>query len=100
MQFDAFDFYNLVGRTGRLFQHYLGKAYYIKGLNDREYVKSGALKSIEFELTTESIDIDINKGYYQNHPNFIDFLAAIGIMYDVYKKELATKCRLSTIQNY
>lgn len=28
--FDAFDFYNLVGRTGRLFQHCLGTAYYIK----------------------------------------------------------------------
>jgi superfamily II helicase len=96
--FDAFDFYNLVGRTGRLFQHYLGKAYYIKGPADRDYVKSEALKSIEFELTSESIDIDINKGNYQNHPNFIDFLNNLEITYDIYKQELASRCRFSTVQ--
>ena len=96
--FDAFDFYNLVGRTGRLFQHYLGKAYYIKGPADRDYIKSEALKSIEFELTTESIDIDINTGNYQKHPNFIYFLNNLEITYDIYKKELASKCRFSTVQ--
>ena len=77
--FDAFDFYNLVGRTGRLFQHYLGKAYYIKGPEDRNYVKGEALKSIEFELTTDSIDIDINNGNYVKHENFVEFLNMIHI---------------------
>ena len=98
-EFDAFDFYNLVGRTGRLFQHYLGKAYYIKGLKDREYAKKEALKSIEFELTTNSIDIDINinNGDYKKHKVFIDFLEELNIDYETYKREIASKCRFSTV---
>lgn len=95
--FDAFDFYNLVGRTGRLFKHYLGKAFYIKGPNDRPYIKNEALKSIEFELTSDSIDIDINNGNYQRHQNFIDFLNALGVDYETYKTEIASKCRFSTV---
>lgn len=95
--FDAFDFYNLVGRTGRLFQHYLGKAYYIKGPEDRNYVKGEALKSIEFELTTDSIDIDINNGNYAKHENFVEFLTLLHIDYDTYKEEIGSKCRFSTV---
>lgn len=95
--FDAFDFFNLVGRTGRLFKHYLGKAYYIQGPNDPEYVKSQALKTIEFELTTNSIDIDINKGEGDKYPQFNEFLIKIGIEYDVYKAEIASKCRFNTV---
>ena len=94
---DAFDFYNLVGRTGRLFQHYLGKAYYIKGPEDRNYVKGEALKSIEFELTTDSIDIDINNGNYAKHENFVEFLTLLHIDYDTYKEEIGSKCRFSTV---
>lgn len=95
--FDAFDFYNLVGRTGRLFKHYLGKAFYIKGPNDRPYIKNEALKSIEFELTSDSIDIDINNGNYQRHQNFIEFLNVLGVDYETYKAEIASKCRFSTV---
>lgn len=95
--FDAFDFYNLVGRTGRVFQHYLGKAYYIKGPEDRNYVKGEALKSIEFELTTDSIDIDINNGNYVKHENFVEFLNMLHIDYDTYKMEISSKCRFSTV---
>ncbi len=95
--FDAFDFYNLVGRTGRLFQHYLGKAYYIKGPEDRNYVKGEALKSIEFELTTDSIDIDINNGNYVKYENFVEFLNMLHIDYDTYKMEISSKCRFSTV---
>lgn len=95
--FDAFDFYNLVGRTGRLFKHYLGKAYYIKGPEDRKYIKSDALTSIEFELTTDSIDMDINRGDYKKHENFIEFLRTLKIDYEIYKQEIATKCRFSTV---
>lgn len=95
--FDAFDFYNLVGRTGRLFQHYLGKAYYIKGPEDRNYAKGEALKSIEFELTTESIDIDINNGNYAKHENFVEFLNQLNIDYDTYKEQIGSKCRFLTV---
>ncbi len=97
--FDAFDFFNLVGRTGRLFKHYLGKAYYIQGPGDQEYVKAQALKKIEFELTTNSIDIDINKGEGDKHPQFSEFLNNIGIEYERYKAEIASKCRFNAVVN-
>lgn len=95
--FDAFDFYNLVGRTGRLFQHYLGVAHYIKTPSDPVYEKSHALKSIEFELTDKSIDMDINFGDYTQHPEFIDVLRKLGISYDEYKTQIARKHRFSTV---
>lgn len=95
--FDAFDFYNLVGRTGRLFQHYLGVAHYIKTPTDPVYEKSQALKSIEFELTDTSIDMDINFGDYTQHPEFVEVLKKFGISYDEYKAQIARKHRFSTV---
>ncbi len=95
--FDAFDFYNLVGRTGRLFQHYLGVAHYIKTPTDPVYEKSQALKSIEFELTDTSIDMDINFGNYTQHPEFVEVLKKLGICYDEYKAQIARKHRFSTV---
>lgn len=97
-EFDAFDFYNLVGRTGRLYQHYLGVAHYLKMPTDPVYEKSQALKSIEFELTDSSIDMDINFGDYSTHPEFADVLAKLGITYDEYKGQIARKHRFSTVQ--
>lgn len=96
--FDAFDFYNLVGRTGRLYQHYLGVAHYIKAPQDPVYEKSQALKSIEFELTDQSIDMDINFGNYTIHPEFLKVLTRLGISYDKYRTEVARKHRFSTVQ--
>lgn len=95
--FDAFDFYNLVGRTGRLFQHYLGVAHYIKTPTDPVYEKSQALKSIEFELTDTSIDMDINFGDYTQHPEFVEVLKKLGISYHEYKAQIARKHRFSTV---
>lgn len=96
-EFDAFDFFNLVGRTGRLCQYYLGTAYYIRGTNDREYCKEEALKSIEFELTDNSIDMDINSDRYNEHPEFLSLLQEMGISYEDYIKHFATQFRFSTI---
>lgn len=96
--FDAFDFYNLVGRTGRLYQHYLGYAYYIKAPSDSVFEKEQALKSIEFELTDASIDMDINFGDYASHPEFVELLSKLGITYDEYKTQIARKHRFSTVQ--
>lgn len=95
--FDAFDFYNLVGRTGRLYQHYLGVAHYIKAPSDPIYEKSQALKSIEFEITDSSIDMDINFGDYQKHPEFVDILTKLGITYEEYKEQIARKHRFSKV---
>lgn len=97
LNFDAFDFYNLVGRTGRLFQHYLGVAHYIKTPADPVYEKSQALKSIEFELTDTSIDMDINFGDHTQHPEFVDVLRKLGISIDEYKAQIARKHRFSTV---
>ena len=97
-EFDAFDFYNLVGRTGRLYQHYLGIAHYIKTPTDPTYEKNQALKSIEFELTDSSIDMDINFGDYSTHPEFTEVLKRLGITYDDYKAQIARKYRFSTVQ--
>lgn len=98
-QFDAFDFFNLVGRTGRLCKYYLGTAYYIRGENDREYNKAEALKSIEFELTdNNSIDMDINSEKYTEHPEFLFFLDELGISYDDYIKHFATQFRFATVK--
>lgn len=96
-EFDAFDFFNLVGRTGRLCQYYLGTAYYIRGIDDREYCKEEALKSIEFELTDNSIDMDINSDRYTEHPEFLNLLQEMGITYDDYIKHFATQFRFSTV---
>jgi len=96
--FDAFDFYNLVGRTGRLYQHYLGVAHYIKTPEDPLYEKSAAVKSIEFELTDNSIDMDINFGDYSTHPEFVEVLNQLGISYEQYKETIARKHRFSTVK--
>lgn len=98
-EFDAFDFFNLVGRTGRLCKYYLGTAYYIRGNNDREYRKEEALKSIEFELTDYSIDMDINSEKYRDHPEFVFFLNEMAISYDDYIKHFATQFRFKTVKS-
>ena len=96
--FEAFDFFNLVGRTGRLFEHYLGIAYYIKGPNDPIYKKDQALKSIEFELTSEdSIDMDINIGEYEKHEIFKKVLTYLGITYEEYREKIAKHIRFETV---
>ena len=71
--FEAFDFFNLVGRSGRLFKANLGKAYYIKSPTDKTYVLQDAIKSIEFEITSESIDVKIQKNECDDQ-EYIDFL--------------------------
>ena len=80
-----------------MFQHYLGVAHYIKTPTDPTYEKSQALKSIEFELTDTSIDMDINFGDYTQHPEFVDVLRKLGISYDEYKEQIARKHRFSTV---
>lgn len=59
--FEAFDFFNLVGRSGRLFKSNLGKAFYIKSPTDKSFSIKDAIKSIEFEITSDNLDIKIQK---------------------------------------
>lgn len=74
--FEAFDFFNLVGRSGRLFKANLGKAYYIKSPLDKTFVPEDAIKSIEFEITSESIDVKIQKNECDDN-EYIEFLKTL-----------------------
>lgn len=97
--FSAFDFYNLVGRTGRLNQHYIGNAYYLKAPNDPPYQKIDAVRSIKFELTDESKDIDIQKGNIDEHEDYIAFLNYLGITHDEYIKNIGSHFRFDTVKD-
>lgn len=95
--FEAFDFFNLVGRSGRLNKHLLGKAYYIKSPNDPEYKENDAIKKIEFEITSDSIDVQIQTNTCDNS-KFVCFLNELNITQDEYKQEVGL-IRFSTVQN-
>lgn len=97
--FTAFDFYNLVGRTGRLYQHFLGVAYYIKAPIDPEYRKEDALRSIKFELTDNSMDMDIQNGDIDKHQEFINFLEKLNMDYEEYMSRIGGKPRFLTVSN-
>ncbi len=96
-KFSAFDFYNLVGRTGRLYEHFLGKAYYIKGVNDPKYKKIDAIRSIRFELTDESKDIDLQTGNIDKHKDILEFLNMLKINREEYCLKIGNKVRFDTV---
>lgn len=96
-KFSAFDFFNLVGRTGRLNQHLLGKAYYIKSPNDIDYKKIDALKSIRFEITTNSQDINIQKESIENNQEVKNFLKLLKINIATYKSYIGSKFRFENV---
>ena len=96
--FSAFDFFNLVGRTGRLNQHFIGNAYYIKAPGDPEYRRIDAIRSIKFEITDDSKDIDIQKGNIEKHPDVIAFLAELGISIDEYHAHIGSRLRFETVK--
>lgn len=95
--FEAFDFFNLVGRTGRLTKSFIGNAYYIKGQQDPEYKKEAAVKNIRFELTDNSKDIDIQTGNFQKHPDVIDFLKELNITQEEYIENIGVKIRFDNV---
>jgi len=96
--FSAFDFYNLVGRTGRLNQHFIGKAYYLKTPTDPPYEKIDAIRSIKFEITDDSKDIDIQKGDIGSHPDYLAFLTQLGIAHEDYLKNIGSHLRFDTVK--
>lgn len=96
-KFDAFDFYNLVGRTGRLYQHKLGYAYYLKEPNDPKYIKSDAIKSIKFEATDISEDFDFHIGNDADCNQYEEFINKLHITSDEYKENIGAKYKIKTI---
>ena len=75
--FEAFDFFNLVGRSGRLFKTNLGIASYIKAPTDPSFSFDNAIKSIEFEITSDSKDVRIQKSECDD----ADFLELLRILH-------------------
>ena len=69
--FSAFDFYNLVGRAGRLKQHFVGNAYYLKAPSDPQYNRLDAIRRIKFEITDDSKDVEIQKGNIDKYGCFV-----------------------------
>lgn len=96
--FTAFDFFNLVGRTGRLNQHFIGKAYYLKAPTDPPFERIDAIRSIKFEITDDSMDVDIQKGDIENYPDYLDFLADLGITHEDYLKNIGSHLRFDTVK--
>lgn len=96
--FSAFDFYNLVGRTGRLNQHLIGKAYYIKGPHDRIFEFDDAVKSIRFEILDHTNDMDIQMGNIENNEEVNLFLRLLGITLDDYMQNIGAKLRFATVK--
>lgn len=97
-KFSAFDFFNLVGRTGRLNQHYIGDAYYLKAPDDPNYKKIDAIRSIRFEITDSSKDIDIQKGNIDNHDDYLQFIQKLGITHELYIKNIGNHFRFDTVK--
>ncbi len=96
--FSAFDFFNLVGRTGRLNQHYVGNAYYLRAPSDPTYKKLDAVRSVRFEITDTSKDIDIQKGNIENHDDYLSFLNKLGISHELYIKHIGNHFRFETVK--
>lgn len=94
--FSAFDFYNLVGRTGRLNEHLIGIAYYIKSPNDPAYIKDDAIKSIRFELSDSSKDVDIQIGGIDEYDDVKKFLRLLGITIEDYRANIGASIRFAT----
>ncbi|KZL89405.1 DEAD/DEAH box helicase [Clostridium magnum] len=95
--FTAFDFFNLVGSTGRLNQHLIGTAFYLKGENDPNFIKNDAVKSIRFEITDTSKDVDIQKGNIDAHKDVQDFLNKLDITLEEYLSEIGSHLRFDTV---
>lgn len=97
--FSAFDFFNLVGRTGRLNQHFIGNAYYLKAPTDPPFEKIDAIRSIKFEITDNSKDVDIQKGEIEKHQDYNAFLATVGISHEDYLKNIGSHLRFETVKS-
>ena len=97
--FSSFDFFNLVGRTGRLNEHLIGNAYYIQGPRDVEFSYNDAVKSIRFEILDHTDDMDIQFKDISNNQNVNGFLDTLGITIDEYLENIGTKVRFETARN-
>ena len=99
-QFSAFDFFNLVGRTGRLYKYYVGHCFYIKEPADPDFFdKTAANVEVQFELTENTTDIDIQINSAKNNKEVIDYFKSINLTVDEFTKKVGSPMRLSTFKS-
>lgn len=96
-KFDAFDFYNLVGRTGRLYHHHLGYAFYLKEPSDPEYSISDAVKKIRFEATDVSEDFDFHTNDEKECEQYAHLLEKLNISSGEYKENIGAKYKIKRV---
>ncbi|MCU0105110.1 DEAD/DEAH box helicase [Acholeplasma vituli] len=94
--FTAFDFYNLVGRTGRLNKHLIGIAYYIKSKDDPEYLQEDSNVSILFEITENTKDVSIQIGDVSNDEDINEFFGKLRTNHEEYKERVGSRVRFET----
>ena len=99
INFLPFDYYNLIGRTGRLGLYIKGYAYYLKSKNDQDYDIKDASMTISFELTENTKDIDIQLNKANNHPEVIQYLSSINISIDEYNTKIGSPIRFETFKS-
>lgn len=97
--FDAFDFFNLVGRSGRLYEHYLGVAHYVRSPLDPIFVKDEAIRSIEFEVTEQSADFRIHTNNYLDIPEYISFIEVLGVSHEEFVSRVGARYRFDTVKS-
>ena len=68
----------------------LGKAFYIKSPTDKSFSIRDAIKSIEFEITSDSVDVKIQKKECTD-TEYLDFLRVLGC------SEVFEYCRIYAI---
>ena len=96
-KFDAFDFYNLVGRTGRLYKHYLGYAYYLKEPDDPKYSIEEAIKEIKFEATDNSEDFEFHTNDESECLQYEQLISKLKISPKEYKENIGPKYKIKRI---
>ena len=97
-QFSSFDFYNLVGRTGRLYKYLIGYCYYIRTPDEPIYNKANANIEVKFEITEKTEDIDIQINSARNSPEVIRYFESINLPVDTYIKKVGSPMRLTTFK--
>ena len=92
-RFRSFDFYNLVGRTGRLNKYFIGYTCCLRESNDPFFDESDAEVTISFEITENSKDIDIQLNSASNNQEILNYLKEKGMTIDEYINEIGTPIR-------
>jgi len=99
LPFAPFDFYNLAGRTGRLYQYYVGKVYYIKTPDEPSFRKQDANVAIRFQITNEgNVDIDLQTNEGRNSPEVRSFFDKHQMDIHDYLKEFGPTFRFEQLK--